>query len=158
MFVMFAMFALSPSLPRHTHINENKQNTSQNPRCGEPGCLKRPRYGEEGGRARFCAAHRFDDMVDLASRRSTGGASSGAKHCVSPAKRPRNGPRSIAHDSSAAAAAEAAAALPSSPAFSLRAAGAGGGGGGGRGGAGAPLATRGHTPAHAGGHRVSFVK
>lgn len=92
-------------------------------------------------------------MVDLASRRSTGGASSGSKHCVSPAKRPRNGPRSIAHDSSAAAAAEAAAALPSSPEFSLRAAG---GGGGGRGG-GAPLATRGHTPAHAGGHRVSVV-
>eukprot|EP00903_Cladosiphon_okamuranus_P009631 g9165.t1 len=123
----------------------------KNPRCGEPGCLKRPRYGEEGGRARFCAAHRFDDMVDLASRRSTGGASSGAKHCVSPAKRPRNGPRSIAHDSSAAAAAmeAAAAALPSSPAFGLRAAG----GGGGRRGGGAPLATRGHTPAHAGGHR-----
>ncbi|CAM9632255.1 unnamed protein product [Pylaiella littoralis] len=125
----------------------------KNPRCGEPGCLKRPRYGEEGRRARFCAAHRFDDMVDLASRRSAGGGSSSGKHCLSPAKRQRDGPRSIAHDSNAAAAAAAAAAAPSPPGssmmpFSLRAAVGGAGVL-----AGAPVSKRGHTPARAGGHR-----
>lgn len=138
----------------------------QNPRCGEPGCLKRPRYGEEGGRARFCAAHRFDDMVDLASRRSTAGGGGAKAGSGSPAKRPRNGPRSFAHDSAAAAAAAAAKppALPAGamPAFSLGAGGGVGGGGGGGGRAplpkrGHPVPKRGHTPARAGGHRVSFV-
>eukprot|EP00904_Undaria_pinnatifida_P005982 jgi/Undpi1/2513/HiC_scaffold_13.g05892.m1 len=109
-----------------------------NPRCAEPGCLKRPRYGDEGERARFCAAHKFDDMVDLATRR-------GAK-CSSPAKRPRDGPRSFAHDSAAAPPGPRLSFMPS---FSL---GSSGGVGGGVGG-GAPVPKRGHTPAHAGGHR-----
>ncbi|CAM9388868.1 unnamed protein product, partial [Sphacelaria rigidula] len=75
----------------------------KNPRCAEPGCIKRPRYGEEGERARFCAAHKFDHMVDMASRRgstTTGGKCSSA----SPSKRPRDGPRSMAHDTAAGAA------------------------------------------------------
>lgn len=96
-------------------------------------------------------------MVDLASRRSAGGGS--GKHCLSPAKRQRDGPRSIAHDSTAAAAAAAVATAAASPPgssmtpFSLRATVGGAGGVAGD----APVAKRGHTPARAGGHRVSFV-
>lgn len=101
--------------------------------------MKRPRYGDEGERARFCAAHKYDDMVDLASRR-------GSK-CTSPAKRSRDGPRSFAHDSAAAASSTVSTTIPSGsrrsmPSFNLGSAGS------------APAPTRGHTPAHAGGHRV----
>lgn len=90
-------------------------------------------------------------MVDLASRRSAGGGS--GKHCLSPAKRQRDGPRSIAHDSTAAAAAAAAASPPGSSMtpLNLRAAVGGAGVAGD-----APAAKRGHTPARAGGHRVSL--
>lgn len=96
--------------------------------------MKRPRYGEEGERARFCAAHKFDNMVDLATRR-------GSSKCNSPTKRSRDGPRTFAHDS-----AEAASSGPghrSVPSFNLGI------------GSGTPAPKRGHTPAHAGGHRVS---
>lgn len=119
----------------------------QNPRCAEPGCIKRPRYGEEGERARFCAAHKFDHMVDMASRR---GSSSKCTTSTSPSKRPRDGPRSVAHDTAAGAAASA----------SSRRSGAASGG--------VPVTfclsaedaeepprKRGHTVSAAGGHRVS---
>lgn len=108
--------------------------------------MKRPRYGDEGERARFCAAHKLGDMVDLASRR-------GAK-CSSPAKRSRDGPRSFAPNTAAAAAAAPAASSmtsstdprrPSMLPFNL----------GTNASSSAPPPKRGHTLADAGGHRVS---
>lgn len=122
------MCILTPAPPR------SPPPTGQNPRCAETGCMKRPRYGEEGERARFCAAHKFDNMVDLATRR-------GSSKCNSPTKRSRDGPRTFAHDS-----AEAASSGPRHrciPSFNLGI------------GSGTPVPKRGHTPAHAGGHRVS---
>lgn len=41
----------------------------KNSRCKHPGCTRQPNYGNEGGRAVFCSAHKLSRMVNVVSRR-----------------------------------------------------------------------------------------
>ncbi|CAM9845306.1 unnamed protein product [Ectocarpus sp. 13 AM-2016] len=50
------------------HKDEGEVNVYA-PACEADGCMTRPHYGVDGGRARFCCKHKLDWMVDVLNKR-----------------------------------------------------------------------------------------